>query len=503
MAQKVVLLVLALFALGGIGLLLLSKHLSVASGPTATLALAWNFGQVTASISDQPTQVELTVYSVPSTHYFSSSAPLVFDPSEGVALVKERRRVDLASGLNQLALSNVAAHLSPGSVQTRLAQDPQARVLEQNYQYDLVSAHKLLERYLDQTVTVRAENRTYSGLLLSVSPVILKTTSGIKLFSQPPEFETLPALAEGLITKPTLTWKLGTTQTGPQDLELSYLTSGLSWSAEYVAVVNPEATQVDLTSWVSVRNDAGIPFKDASLNLVAGQVNLVQNRPTYYPRYESAAVAQRTDVSNAAAPQFNEQSLFEYRVYTLERTTTLANGETKQIELFHAPQVSARKELVFDASRSQKVQVNVEFENKLSTGLGRSLPAGIVRVYQPDAAGHLQFLGEDSMEHTPENEKARLFVGNAFDLTAKHESSDYEEVSKCVVRQSYTVTLRNAKTDPATIKVVDHAYGEWSITQETKPHVKESAYTFYFLVPVPAKGESTLNYTVEQRDRYC
>jgi hypothetical protein len=503
-------LLLAVLVLAGAGAVLLVQSLLSTTSPAVpgALRVTWDLGQAAPAGAGEPSSVELTVYNPPSqrSYYYSRSGLLEFEPSNGIALVKERRSAELPSGLARLSLAGVAAHLSPGSVRFASLTDPLARVLEQDYDYDLVSAQKILERYVDQTVTVRAENRSYTGKLLATSPVVLQTSEGVKLFNERPEFETLPELPRGLLAKPTLNWLLQTTRAGRHDLELSYLTSGLQWSAEYVALVERGATRLDLNGWVNVANDAGVSFKNARLKLVAGEVNLVQAPQYYpYPYYAEAAVraAGAPSAGDAAPPQFREQQLFEYRLYSLERATDLASGQSKQIELLAARGVEAKRELVFDSERSDKVRVNVEFENRKSAGIGISLPAGVVRVYQPDDEGKLQFLGEDRVDHTPENEKVRLFIGNALDLTAEREQTEYEQLSRCVIRQGYRVSLRNAKDEAAEVKVVEHAYGDWTIPRESQPHTRESATAFSWRVRLPGKGSAELTYTIDLRYRYC
>lgn len=498
--------VLAIVLIALVALFLQSSN-QFGAGSPAPLKVVWNFNQqAQPSQASSPDSLELTVYTTTSNNFYGGGS-MSYQPSSGIALVKEKRSANLPSGLTRLAVEGVTKHLDPTSVHFTSFTDPQSRVLEQDYDYDLVSTDKILERYLDQTITVRFENRTYTGKLLSVSPVLLLTTDGgVKIFADNPEIETLPKLPDGLLTKPTLTWLLSTTKPGAVQFELAYLTSGISWNAQYVAVIDKDAASLsNLKGWVSVTNGAGATFKDAQLKLMAGDVNLVQNAQPAYPVYETMGGGVRAAVAPtpSGAKQFTEQSLFEYRIYNLDRPTTLKDGETKQIELFNAANVKASKELVYDSTRSNQVRVNVEFENRKDAGLGLSMPAGTVRLYQPDSDGKLQFLGEDSIEHTPENEKVRLFVGNAFDLTAEREQTDYQQVSKCTQRVTNKIVLKNAKDTAAKVKVVEHAYGDWEIVRESQPHTKEGAYAFSYLLSIPAKGDVTLTYTIDQTYRYC
>jgi len=506
--NQTTLLVLALFVVGAVALLFFAQQSIQPAALVAPLNVVWNFNQPASESAGATSALELTVYNAPSSasYYSYGSGLMEFNPSNGIALVKEQRSAELASGLTHLSVEGVAAHLSPGSVRFSTilpagTATSDARVLEQDYDYDLVSADKILEKYIDKTITLRSENRTFTGKLLSVSPLILQTSEGVKLFTETPQIETLPELPEGLITKPTLNWLLEVSKPGKHNFELSYLTSGISWKTEYVAYLYPLGTDyiLDLNSWVSVTNDAGATFKDASLKLVAGEVNLVQASNYYDYGYGGRAmVAEAMPAAAPAAKQFTEQQLFEYHLYTLSRPTTLKNGETKQIELFSAQGLKAKSELVYESSRSDRVRVNVEFENKKENGLGVPMPAGLVRVYQSK-----EFVGEDSIEHTADGEKVRLFVGEAFDLSAEREQTDFEQVSRCTTRQSYKIVVRNAKENAADVNVVEHSYGDWQILKESHNHVKDSSDTFAFTLHIPANGEETLTYTLEQRYRYC
>ena len=467
-----------------------------------TVRVAWGLGaEPVQTSSDAPTKVELTVYNSPS-----YEAP-IYEPwmnyrygglSTGLALVKERRTAPLTVGLNAFSVKGVSALVDATSIHFRDLTDADAFVVEQNYDYDLIDQQKLLDKYLEKEVTVYSGNKSFTGKLLSHSNgILLDTGSGIVSLNS---FDNVvfPELPGGLVTKPTVNWLLNAAKGGSHEVELSYLTAGLNWHAEYVAVASENDDAIDLQGWVSVENNAGVTFQDATLKLVAGDVHLVTPSAQPYPYIAEAMKAG----NGYERQQFAEEGLFEYHLYVLERPTTIANNQVKQVSLLSAEGVAATKELVFQPSQSSKVQVKLSFKNAEASGLGTPLPKGKVRVYKPDSSGQLQFLGEDEIDHTPEDETVRLFVGNAFDVLAEREQTNYEQLGQCSSMASYNVTVRNHKDAAATVKVVDDSlYGEWDITQESLKHEKEDSSTVFWNVNIPAKGEQTLTYTV--RSRWC
>jgi len=466
----------------------------------ASIDVKWNSltDAQKAADSDSPKSVEITAYQVKQSGYTqywnngyrSSIQALSYDTSNGLALVKETRTVNLPSGVASLAIKGTSAYLDPTSVHLSDLSGKSLSILEQNYDYDLVDGYKLLGKYIDKQVTVKSGNDTTTGTLLSSSGPVIKTSSGVTVLSGYDKIE-FPSLPEGLITTPTISWLLDSQSAGSRDIEVSYLTSGINWDANYVAIANADDSKIDLQGWVSLRNDAGTTFKDAQLKLVAGDVNIVQ--PNAYPTYEAmdsyAGSAKR-------ATGMTEQTFFEYHLYTLERPTTIASGQVKQVEMTSAADVGSKKEYVFDGSSSSKVAVKLSFNNTQKSGLGIALPAGKVRVYKADSTGSLQFLGEDEIDHTPKDEAVSLSIGNAFDIVGEKTTTSTEYSGSCSNRYSYNITLRNHKDSAVTVKVVEHAYGEWEVTSETAKHAKDSAYQLSWDVPVAANGAATVLYTI-------
>ena len=493
-----------LFAGAAVLLLLVAAAWFYGSAPRekGVQRVDWGMGAApVSSDSGEPSGIELTVYNSPS-----YQAP-VYQPwmnyrygglSTGLALVKEKRTATLAQGLNALGVQGVSEMIDATSIHFKDSTDSGASVLEQNYDYDLVDQQKLLEKYLDQQITVYAGNKSFAGKLLSYSGgIILDTGSGIVSLGSYDNIA-FPSLPGGLVTKPTINWLLGATKAGEHSFEVSYLTAGLNWHAEYVAVASAGDDKLDLQGWVSVENNAGVTFKDATLKLVAGDVHLVSSATQAYP----AAKSMVETAGSYDNRQFAQESLFEYHLYTLDRPTTIAASQVKQVSLLSAEGVPVVKELVFQPSQSTQVQVKLSFENDEASGLGMPLPAGKVRVYKPDSTGQLQFLGEDSISHTPKDEAVRLFIGNAFDVLAERTQSNYDQLGQCSSQASYNVTVRNHKDSAVAVKFVDDSlYGDWEVTQESVPHSKLDSGTASWLVNAPANGEAYLTYTV--RTRWC
>lgn len=416
--------------------------------------------------------------------------------NDNLALVKERRELDLKTGVNRVEYTDVAALIDPTSVMFEDTKNKNTAVLEQNYEYDLVSSYKLLDKFLGKEITAtEKEGETYTGTLLSHDGGVVLSLSDGKVVSltEISKFE-FPDSA-GLLTKPTLVWQVYSPVTGSRDVLTSYLTDGMSWRADYIVKTNADDTKADIQGWVSVDNAAGTTYEDARLKLVAGEVHRIAvPQPRYYD-----SIPMEEAVSVEAKDSFVEESLFEYHLYTLERPATLKNNQIKQLSLLSADAVPVEKELIFDVSKSDKVQVVLNLENSKEKGLGMPLPTGVVRVYKADSEGQLQFLGEDSIDHTPKDEEVKVVVGNAFDVTGTRTQTAYKKVSTHVWRESYEIELKNHKTEAQKIRIVEHFYGDWEITTSSDASKKVDAYTAEWEVTVPADGSKKVSFTVERR----
>jgi len=431
-----------------------------------------------------------------------SVAVTVYNSNLGV--VKDLRTIDINSGTSQIAITDVAQFIDPTSVHI----DLNGEVIEQNYQYDLVSLDKILQKYIDKDIQLIGENsELIEGKLLSSfggQIVLQKKEGGLLMLPNLSKYRfSVGTLPEGLITKPTLLWKVNSPKSGKQDVEISYQTSGMNWHAEYVAVLNSDDTKLDLNSWVSIENKSGTTYKDAILKLVAGDVNLVkdQQRVNYQPQemmVKSMGVSQ---------PQFQEKEFFEYHIYNLQRPTTLANNETKQISLFETSGVKAVKKYFYDGGRNYyssntsqtgKVDVVVEFENKEENNMGLPMPKGKVRMYKSDGKT-LEFIGEDLIDHTPKNEKVRLKLGQAFDVVVEDVQTENKKITDRVWEQAYEVKFKNRKKEDITVEVERFLGLNWEILSSSIDYQKKDAQNIIFKVPVSQDGETILKFKVRYR----
>jgi hypothetical protein len=303
------------------------------------------------------------------------------------------------------------------------------------------------------------------------------------------------SLPDGLITKPTLLWKVNSAAGGKQDIEISYQTGGMNWHAEYVAVLNKDDTQLDLNSWVSIENNSGTTYRDAKLKLVAGDVNLVQ---TGKPPYAGDRYLQKESMSSV--DQFQERDFFEYHIYDLQRPATLAQNETKQISLFESSGVKAVKKYLFrsggqyyynQGQGGNKVNVVVEFQNSKENNLGVPMPKGKVRVYKADGEA-IEFIGEDLVDHTPRNESVKLKIGDAFDIVAEEVQTDYKKITDRVYEQAFEIKIKNRKKEDITVEVEKYAGYFWEVLESSLKYEKKDAQNLLFKVPVKADGETTL-----------
>lgn len=435
--------------------------------------------------------------------------------NDNLALVKDSRRVGLDKDVNHLAWREVSAQMRPETAQVRnLSYASGFRLIEQNFDFDLLTPQKLLEKYVGKEVTVisvnpasGAEKRETASVLASNGGVVLKFADRIE--TGVPGRLAFPGVPDNLRDRPTLVISLLSAHAGVQNLELSYLTGGLSWKADYVAELNSKDDRLDMNGWVTLTNQSGAGYANAKLQLVAGDVNRV--REEMAPR----ALGMMAKAATANGAEMSQENLFEYHLYTLERPTTLAENQTKQVALMSAQGIPVRKEFLLQGSNyyysgqygelGQKIKVGVfvEFDNK-GEGLGIPLPKGVVRVYKKDSKGNAQFVGEDHIDHTPKNETVRLKLGDAFDITADKKQTDFKKISgisryNYVFESAYQITIKNAKDEPVTVKVAEPMPGDWQILSESHPHAKAAAGTAVWELPVPAEGKTVLMYRAQVR----
>lgn len=462
--------------------------LVLATGPFAAASGA----EVVSTASDQHS-VALTIY------------------NDNLALIKDARRVSLAKGNVQLAWREVSAQMRPETAQLRnLTAPTDFRLLEQNFDFDLLTPQTLLEKYLGRDVVV-IRSHPATGVETRETARVLSTQNGVvlqfadRIETGVPGRLAYPGVPETLRDKPTLVIALSNPKQGTQSLELSYLTGGLSWRADYVAELNAAEDRIDLNGWVTLTNESGAAYPNARLQLVAGDVNRVREAQPSPRVLMNMAKA-------ADAAEMQQESLFEYHLYTLQRPTSLANNQTKQVALMSASQVPVKKEYVLqgepfyysgqhgELGRKIKVGVFVEFDNR-GDGLGVPLPRGVIRTYKKDRLGNAQFVGEDRIDHTPKHETVRLKLGDAFDLTADRKQTDFQKIAgtargQSVVESAYEIVLKNAKSEPVTVTVREPMPGDWTVLSSSLPHTKSAAGTAEWQVKVPAEGKTTLSYRV-------
>ncbi len=425
--------------------------------------------------------------------------------NQNLGLVKQTQSLDFKKGIAPVKFDDVASSIDPTSVHINVKKSG-ISILEQNYQYDLVGTQKMMQRYLGTSISVITKSGDIrKGNLLSFDGkyIILENESGEITITNADlvvdyRFGSLP---EGLILKPTLVWMAESESNQKSDCEVSYLTDGLNWHAEYVAVVDKEDKNLNLSGWVSIENLSGATYKDASLKLVAGTVNRIQ------PDQPHIRLERDLLMSAKAAPQFQEESFFEYHLYTLNRRATVANNETKQLSLFPETGTPATKVYTVenqsyywdDSQNKPKVRVNMEFTNSEKLGLGMPLPKGKIRVYKADSQGDLQFIGEDEIDHTPKDEKVRVYLGEAFDITCERTRANVETIGPNHQKISYEIKLKNHKNNDIVVTVIEDTPGwyEWKIEKSNLEYKKVSAYKVEFQVPVKSNGDNTMTYTIE------
>lgn len=456
----------------------------------------------------------------------TAGAPEVTVYNQGFALVKEVRSFALKSGRQTVEVEDVPSEIEANSVGIRRLGDESAlQVLEQNYRYDLINPIGILSKAVGGLIKLHrtlpnGHRETIVGTLLSAPTAIvpgprgqfmetydgmvLRTEDGHILLDPQGEIE-VPAIPAGMISRPSLVWDVDSRSAGPAKIELSYLTHGMVWNADYVLTLDGTGT-ADLRGWVTMTNNCGVAFKDARLKLLAGDVHVVVQAP------ESRAMGMRMpkgEVENR--PSFQEESLFEYHLYTLQRPATLKDKEIKQLSLLEAHGVKVAKRLIVDSMRDYgmyypgegevgtgmlKPQVRIEFVNSKENGLGMPLPKGNFKLYQRDKSGSEQMLGEDQIDHTPKDEKISLVVGRAFDVVAERKRTNFERTGPTSFRETFIIEVRNHKAVPEPVTVLERHFGDWKIEKKSMDFTKLDSTTMQFLVSLKAGESKTIEYTV-------
>jgi hypothetical protein len=445
--------------------------------------------------------------------------------NQGFGLVKETRQFDLKPGRQTVEVKDVAEQIEPNSVGIKSLTSPNDfQVLEQNYQYDLISTQAILNKSVGQKIrfirhfgatqevlegtlisapyAVVADpngysNQTYNGMVIKTDDgrIVLNPTGEVEVSSVPP----------GMISVPTLLWDLQAGKSGPQNVELSYLTKGINWNADYVLTLSTDS-KADLQGWVTIDNQCGATFTDAKLKLLAGDVRRIQPQNGGFAGGGAGRFAKSED-----AAQFQQENLFEYHLYTLQRPATLKNRETKQISLLQGTGVKFEKKLIIDSlhdvgqyypsegevgTGDLKPLAQIEFVNSKANGLGMPMPKGTVKVYQRDSSGSVQMLGEDAIDHTPKDETITLAIGRSFDIVASRKRMNFRRLGPSTFQETFEINVRNRKDVGDTVHVYERHYGDWKVNSKSMDYTKLDAWTMDFVVNLKAGESKTITYTV-------
>ncbi len=505
--------------------------------PFAFLIAAFSFAAVARAQDEDKPDSPRPNYAIT---IYSSADPASFDPKAFVAtarmvggqaqvpgygVIRDARKIPLKDGENTVKFTDVAAGIDPTTVSFKSKTAPDSTtVLEQDYEYDLVGGDKILEKYLGKAVIVEHKLiPSEQGILLSAEPgmLVIQTGGGIKLIPRGDDIIgiSLKKLPEGLISKPTLVWKVNTDKAADHDVEVSYQTSGLTWRADYNFVVAADDKKADVGAWVSILNESGASYPGAKLKLVAGDVQRVQP-----PRGGGGMMGGMMGMAMArapVAPGFEEKAFFEYHLYTLGRPTSLADHSTKQIELFpaktgvpvekiyvyygqddqfrHFVSQSPNPDRNLGTQSNKKVDIYLNIKNNEASGLGIPLPAGRLRVYKKDSDDSaLEFVGEDIISHTAKNEELLVKLGSAFDVVGERKQTGFSvNMNGHVITETIELRVRNHKTEPVKVLVKENLFRwtNWEIIQKTADYQKQDSRTIHFPVVVPADGEKVFTYT--------
>jgi len=447
-----------------------------------------------ATIDDQ-VEVALTVY------------------NGNLALVRDVRDLRLPAGTFDLRFVDIAATVNPATVHLRSLSEPsRVGVLEQNYEYDLLEPDKLLRKYVGRELTL-VRTRTDNGQTRDeeLKARLVSYNNG-PIWKIGNEYVTglqasalrFPELPENLYSRPTLVWSLANRGGLNHRLEASYLATGLSWSSDYVLTIGRDERSADLDGWVTLTNQSGTGFKDARLQLVAGDLHRVQRGAR-----DEMAAAGRVLKAAAEAPAMVQEAFSEYHLYTLGRKTTISNNQTKQLSLLTGTGIPVAKRFIVDGQHfyyrnaqhpgtpiKDRVRVFYRFRNDEVSGLGSPMPAGVIRVYQADSRGGIHFVGEDRIDHTPKDEALDLEIGSAFDVVCERKQTDFEKVATDVYEVEYEVTIRNHKTSPISVQVNEPIGGTWRMLRSSHEWKKTEAWAAQFELPVAADATAVLKYRV-------
>lgn len=411
-----------------------------------------------------------------------------------LGVVKETREINLKNGTQEVFIRDVPTGINTSSVKIGL----DGKVIEQNYRYDLASPRSLMQHFIDKKIKLISKDATIEGTLISAahnSIVISSNDGGLIILPSLEGYNiALDYMPEGLLTKPTLVWKVQSAKSGKQDAKLTYQTSGMSWEAEYVATLNKDDNKLDLNAWVNVSNNSGGTFKNANLKLMAGDINKA------YVSAEDIYI-QREMIKSAYSPPTDmiEKKFFEYHIYEVANKTDLLNNENKQIGMFNANDISVKKILTYNSRGSniekQKPSVSIEFKNSKENNLGLPIPKGIVRIYKDDGES-VELVGEDNVDHTAKNEEMELMIGEAFDITIDEKVVNSRKISDKVREIEYEIEVRNSKDEDVEVEINRQLWSNWEVLSSNIDYVKENNNKISFKVKVGENDKNKLTYKI-------
>lgn len=459
--------------------------LMVAAGPAAA-----ELAERRVTLKDQK-EVAVTIY------------------NRNLALIKELRTVELKAGRNLLAFIDVSGRMRPETATLRAVDGSKIRLIEQNFNFDIMSRAKLLEKSVGREIRIiKVHPRTGEETVIKAK--VLSARSGVvlqigdRIETGIPGRIVFDKIPPNMRARPTLVVEIEAEKAGPATIELSYLSRALSWRADYVGELGAKDEKLQLNAWVTLTNKSGTHYRDATLQLVAGDVNRVRSRL-------GGTLSVRRPRAGAQRKRVRRETFFDYHLYTLDRKTSVMNAQIKQVALMSAPAVSVSKEYILQGGNyfryryagvvKRPINVWLRFANDKDAGLGLPLPGGVMRIYKRDSKGKALFVGEDRIQHTPEGGKVRLRLGKAFDVTATRRQTDYtrEGFDRRTYETAHEITLKNAKTEAVEVKVREPVPGDWRVLNESLKHRKVSAGLVEWSVKVPAKGEVKLTYRVRVR----
>ncbi len=420
--------------------------------------------------------------------------------NQNFATVRTTLSVMLNKGLNVYKFDDIPSGIQPTSVHLESVKSSDKVVIHlQNYEFDLANTNKILNKYLDKSVSLIVKaGDLYNGILKSFDHdtiVIENSMSGIHMVNRD-EIQTidLAEMPKNFYTKPTLNWELYSSKTGNTDCMLSYITNGISWNAQYVGILDKNDETLNLSSWISLENNSGKAFKDVTLQLMAGNVHLA---PDYNQYLRGDVVMEAEGKGGYEQPTMTQKDFFEYHLYTLEnKTVDINNNQQKQLSLFDPVDVNVEKIYRFDTNSGNDIAVLIKFKNDEKSGVGIPLPMGKIRIFKTQYEGAPEFVGEDNLDHTPKNEEVELKIGTAFDIKGECTLMESTRPSQKTRQEKHECELRNQKDEPVTIEVLKYLGTNWSITSSDIKYTKEDAYTVRFDVQVPAEDKVNFEFTV-------